>query len=169
MISTLCRFYNASGDPIRVRIAHSWAGRFCEREAASIVENGQWTAFLHVHPTGTRKSNVGIEDTDIFFGWRNPWFAIDGTCCTEIREKDHWWSVGSERDMLHLLEENVGSKDQSVQRYKASRCVLWSPVTLSTHMNMIVFCAVCHRARRRPLRCDHRKGLGRWSRTFMNS
>ena len=163
-VSTLCRFYNASGDPIRVDIAHSWTGRFYRGEPPAIVENGQWTAFLHVHPTGTKKGSVGaviyrtIEDTDIFFGWQNPWRAMHGTRYTE---KDYWW--GSESNILPLAEDKGCRKDQSIQRgYKASLFVRSQCSYSSTHVDVIVFCIVCRRAQwgyNLALHWDHREGL----------
>ncbi|KAG6379409.1 hypothetical protein JVT61DRAFT_11877 [Boletus reticuloceps] len=59
VISTLCRFYTASGDRIKVHFDYSWRSHFFKDAPATTVENGQWTAFLHVHPSGSAKGNCG--------------------------------------------------------------------------------------------------------------
>ncbi|KAF8550539.1 hypothetical protein OG21DRAFT_1513869 [Imleria badia] len=127
-VSTLCRFYNASGDRIRVNFDHSWRGSFYKDSPPSTVENGQWTTFIHVHPSGSAKGSAGaviyrtIADTDIFIGWQNPWnTAYDPTCWTESQAKDHWWNVGSESYMLYLLDDKAGRrKDADGYGYKVN-------------------------------------------------
>ncbi|KAI5993777.1 hypothetical protein F5J12DRAFT_421798 [Pisolithus orientalis] len=127
-VSTLCRFYNASGDPIKVNFDHSWRGSFYKDSPPSVVENGQWTTFIHVHPTAQAVGSAGAviyrttENTDIFIGWQNPWnTAYDPTCWAESKEKDHWWAVGSESYMLHLLDDKANNRhEDSEYGYKVS-------------------------------------------------
>jgi hypothetical protein len=152
VVSTLSRFYNASGDQIKVNFDHSWRGSFYKDSPPSTVENGQWTTFIHVHPGGSAKGSAGAviyrtaADTDIFIGWQNPWnTAYDPTCWTESQEKNHWWGVGSESFMLHLLDDKAGSrKDADGHGYKASLSSSFrdmSLIVLSPHMATIVFYA----------------------------
>ncbi|KAI9566173.1 hypothetical protein HD554DRAFT_2040409 [Boletus coccyginus] len=99
-VSTLCRFYNASGDQIKVNFDNSWRGSFYKDAPATTVENGQWTTFIHVHPTSQAVGSAGAViyrtagNNDIFIGWQNPWnTAYEPTCLTESQGKDHWWNV----------------------------------------------------------------------------
>ena len=154
VVSTLCRFYNASGDQIKVNLVENWRGTFYKDLPPWTVENGQWTTFLHVHPWGSTSGSTGaviyrtVTETDIFIGWQNPcfmsWFS-DPTCWAESFEKDHWWGVGTKDHMLALLDgEADRRKEHEGPGYKASFFLFFrdmSLMVLSTHMATIAFCA----------------------------
>lgn len=148
-VSTLCRIYNASGDRIRIKFDHSWRGYFYKESPVSTVENGQWTTFVHVHPTYQPCGNAGAViygtavDSDIFLGWQNPFHpAYNPTCWAEEmgmgkeEGKRDWWNANSQANMLQLLD------------YKANRCmvegkdytVISSQMSLGT-ATIIAFCA----------------------------
>jgi hypothetical protein len=142
-VSTLCRFYNASGDTIKVNFDHSWRGSFYKDAPSSTVANGQWTTFIHVHPSSSAKGSCGAviyrtaADSDIFIGWQNPWnTSYDPTCLVESQAKDHWWNVGSESYMLYLLDDKSGNRsDYNSYGYKVTASIGGS--TTSTYVVVI--------------------------------
>lgn len=141
VVSTLCRFYNASGDTIRVQIEYSWRGSFYIDTPASTVENGQWTTFLHVKPLATPFGSRGAVvyrtagDTDVFIGWQNPLnFIIYGpTCWAKLTSKPRVWDQRLLDKMEGLLNDSGGSR-KSVDKngYRVGSSVLTSLARRST-------------------------------------
>lgn len=82
--STLCLFYNATGDTLRYVTNHDWYGYIDSRaEYPAEVGNGQWAAFLHVHRQGEPSGSVGAvvyrgkkkdgQYQEYMLAWSTPW------------------------------------------------------------------------------------------------
>ncbi|PWA61530.1 cytolysin/lectin [Artemisia annua] len=82
-VSTLCFFYNATGETLFFDGEHSWFGRIYGSYPL-IVQNGQWGAFLHVKRTAAASGSMGyvlyrVKGTNdagylsSLIGWDNPW------------------------------------------------------------------------------------------------
>jgi hypothetical protein len=125
--STLCRIYNASGDPITLVKSKSWNGQFFQSQPSETIQNGQWGAFIHGKQPVITSGSVGCviyhtgSDTDLFIGWRNPYWPgkHNNTWC-ESQPKDHWWAVGSEDYMDHLLNYGQTDHEHTNVGYKVS-------------------------------------------------
>ena len=82
-VSTLCLFYNATGDTLYCVDYHNWLGNVGRTPYPSEIGNGQWASFLHVHPTGQstgceaavvyRGKNKDGQDYDYLVAWSTPW------------------------------------------------------------------------------------------------
>ncbi|KAM7271962.1 hypothetical protein ACFE04_031176 [Oxalis oulophora] len=109
-VSTLCLIYNATGDPIHQVGSNDWHGHIASSPYPSVIANGQWGAFLHVHPTGAaagsqaavvyRGMNSNGTNYDWCIVWVTPWNrAYNNHAYVEIREVGHfhgegiWWTV----------------------------------------------------------------------------
>ncbi|ONK72092.1 uncharacterized protein A4U43_C04F15630 [Asparagus officinalis] len=83
-VSTLCVVYNATGDPITLISTHDWHGHLWKAPVPQALANGQWGAFLHVHPTlGMTGSSAAVvyrgkndagEYQDFMLSWVNPYW-----------------------------------------------------------------------------------------------
>ncbi|KAJ7586290.1 hypothetical protein C8J56DRAFT_1084607 [Mycena floridula] len=125
-VSTLIRIYNATGVPLRRKYSPDWSGHVGDEPIESVVANGQWTGFLHVHTAGSARGswgaivyetfNTGSETqaSEFFIGWCNPYTGNNGVY-VEVREPGHWWKVGSESFMQDKTD-NGPKDDSSVQR-----------------------------------------------------
>ncbi|XP_066357129.1 uncharacterized protein [Miscanthus floridulus] len=84
--STLCLFYNATGDTLRYVTNHDWYGyNYIDSRAEYPAEvgNGQWAAFLHVHRQGEPSGSVGAvvyrgkkkdgQFQEYMLAWSTPW------------------------------------------------------------------------------------------------
>lgn len=86
-----CPVYNASGDPLTIYLHESWRGSFYKNSPPTVVQNGQWITFFHVHPMGAAEGSRGAvvyrtaADSNIFIGWQNPWKTLympnANSCC----------------------------------------------------------------------------------------
>ncbi|GJX52907.1 hypothetical protein Tco_0281276 [Tanacetum coccineum] len=82
-VSTLCIFYNATGETLYYDQEHSWYGRVWDLYPME-VQNGQWGAFLHVkrvaEATGSMayviyrvEANNNAGFCSCLIGWETPW------------------------------------------------------------------------------------------------
>jgi len=94
-VSTLCLFYNATGDPLTLVDTHSWHGYLWKGTYPQVIANGQWGAFLHVKPDWPNiqceGSSAGVvykgknddgSDYNFLFSWYNPWRASNSSDST---------------------------------------------------------------------------------------
>ncbi|CAL4898249.1 unnamed protein product [Urochloa decumbens] len=100
-ISTKCLIYNATGITLNFADYHDWRGHVYETPYPSVIQNGQWGAFLHVKPGGAARGSIGAvvyrskrpngsrDSCDWMFSWMIP-FTGDNTVYTEIREQGHF-------------------------------------------------------------------------------
>ncbi|GKC87727.1 hypothetical protein Tco_1148376 [Tanacetum coccineum] len=58
-VSTLCIFYNATGETLYYDQEHSWYGRVWDLYPME-VQNGQWGAFLHVKNASTTSGSMAF-------------------------------------------------------------------------------------------------------------
>ncbi|XP_057957970.1 23 kDa jasmonate-induced protein-like [Malania oleifera] len=115
-VSTQCLVYNATGNTLCFVKDHDYHGHIDKSPYPTEIANGQWGAFLHVHPTAAatgssacvvyRGKNNGGQDCDWLIGWSNPWdhsaFSYGNRAYTEIKEahdydQDNIWSQISSR------------------------------------------------------------------------
>ncbi|KAH7510473.1 23 kDa jasmonate-induced protein [Ziziphus jujuba] len=102
-ISAKCMIYNATGDTLTYSGKKDWHGHIYESPYPAKIQNGQWGAFLHVHPSwfaGSESAIVyrGYNDNDVVCDWMLSWgipYVGDNHAYTEIREghhyeTDHW-------------------------------------------------------------------------------
>jgi len=82
--STLCLFYNATGDTLRYVTNHDWYGYIGSTVGyPAEVGNGQWAAFHHVHRQGEPSGSVGAvvyrgkkkdgQFQEYMLAWSTPW------------------------------------------------------------------------------------------------
>uniref|UniRef100_A0A803MD52 23 kDa jasmonate-induced protein-like n=1 Tax=Chenopodium quinoa TaxID=63459 RepID=A0A803MD52_CHEQI len=101
-VSTLCLLYNATGDTLKLveDQKKDWNGQIYKEEPPRSFENGQWIAFLHVHPgpkpSGSeaarvyRGKNINGETRDFLVAWMTPWSVDQNSAYTEVREENHF-------------------------------------------------------------------------------
>ncbi|ONK72104.1 uncharacterized protein A4U43_C04F15750 [Asparagus officinalis] len=127
-VSTLCVVYNASGDPITFQDSHDWHGHLWKAPYPQSLLNGQWGAFLHVHPSGAmagssaaviyRGKNDAGKDHDFMFSWMNPWWSGSCTAYTLVRPAGYFdseisWDTlqdNTDNGKLQWTNENEGCK-----------------------------------------------------------
>ena len=95
-ISALIRIYNACGEALSLVRTHDWHGHIWKHPVDRIIQNGQWSVFLHVHrewtPTGASGAVVyraAQTNQDIFLGWQSPYIG-DNSVYVESRKTNHW-------------------------------------------------------------------------------
>ncbi|KAH7534003.1 hypothetical protein FEM48_Zijuj04G0191600 [Ziziphus jujuba var. spinosa] len=71
-ISALCMIFNATGGTLTYSGNKDWHGHVYESPYPAKIQNGQWGAFLHVHPSWFAGSEAAV----IYRGYNN-----DGTLC----------------------------------------------------------------------------------------
>jgi len=83
-VTALCLVYNATGEKITLHADHDWYGHIGPASPyPSVILNGQWGAFLHVHPTAEAvgstaavvygAKNKNGSPRDILLAWDVPW------------------------------------------------------------------------------------------------
>ncbi|KAF3447812.1 hypothetical protein FNV43_RR08517 [Rhamnella rubrinervis] len=98
-ISSLCMIFNATGRSLTYVGSHDWHGHIYESPCPSLIQNGQWGAFLHTRPTASLegsegavvyrgKNNAGVA-CDWMLAWSIPRFGRN-SAFTEIREAHHY-------------------------------------------------------------------------------
>uniref|UniRef100_A0ACD5VAQ5 Uncharacterized protein n=1 Tax=Avena sativa TaxID=4498 RepID=A0ACD5VAQ5_AVESA len=91
-ISAKCLIYNATGKTLSLQTYKDWTGHIYDAPYPSDIHNGQWGAFLHVHPAASLVGSFGAvvyRSTgvcDLMFGWGIPYIGDNGVH-TEIREE----------------------------------------------------------------------------------
>ncbi|KAL7246054.1 hypothetical protein ACSBR2_001225 [Camellia fascicularis] len=111
-ISTLCVIYNATGDTLKYITTHNYHGDLYKDPYPTIIQNGQWAAFLHAKPTAGiagssaavvyRGKNQSGQEHDWMLAWSIP-FIGDNHAYTEIRGVDHYkesnnrWGIVSDK------------------------------------------------------------------------
>jgi hypothetical protein len=93
-ISAKCLIYNATGATLGYVTYHDWHGHIYDTPSPSDIQNGQWGAFLHVHPSWTAGSAGAVVYRssgvcDWLFSWSIPYVG-DNRVYTEIREQGHF-------------------------------------------------------------------------------
>ncbi|KAL9233990.1 hypothetical protein vseg_008917 [Gypsophila vaccaria] len=102
-VSTLILIYNATGEPLEFVEDQKmdWLGSVYKAEPPRSFDNGQWIAFLHVHPTALklgsegarvlRGKNMNGDVCDFMVSWFAPWDSTpQNSAYTEVRGKDHF-------------------------------------------------------------------------------
>ncbi|XP_021310333.1 23 kDa jasmonate-induced protein [Sorghum bicolor] len=99
-ITTKCLIYNATGASLKFVTYKDWHGHIYETPYPSEIQNGQWGAFIHVHPAGAARGSAGAavyrtkipsssSSCDWLFSWSIPYIG-DSSVYTEIREEGHF-------------------------------------------------------------------------------
>ncbi|KAK3119517.1 hypothetical protein QOZ80_9AG0671690 [Eleusine coracana subsp. coracana] len=115
-ISTKCLIYNATGTTLNFVTYNDWHGHIYETPYPSVIQNGQWGAYLHVHPSAAMVGSAGAvvyrskvpssnDSCDWLFSWSIPYIG-DDRIYTEIREEGHFpphWDY-----IYHVKLENSG-------------------------------------------------------------
>jgi hypothetical protein len=94
-ISTKCLIYNATGATLDYITYNDWHGHIFETPYPSQIQNGQWGAFLHVHPKAAAKGSAGAvvyrtkrpsgsDSCDWLFCWSIPYIG-DNSVSTILR------------------------------------------------------------------------------------
>ncbi|KAF3447768.1 hypothetical protein FNV43_RR08472 [Rhamnella rubrinervis] len=98
-ISSLCMIFNATGSNLTYVGNKDWHGQIFESPYPSLIQNGQWGAFLHTRPKvsleGSEgaavyrgKNNAGVP-SDWMLAWSIPRIGHN-SAYTEIREAHHY-------------------------------------------------------------------------------
>ena len=85
-ISTKCLIYNATGATLDFITYKDWQGHIFETPHPSQIQNGQWGAFLHVHPKAAARGSAGAavyrtkrpsgsDSCDWLFCWSIPYIG----------------------------------------------------------------------------------------------
>ncbi|TDL14256.1 hypothetical protein BD410DRAFT_809876 [Rickenella mellea] len=117
-ITCMIRVYNASGDRIKVHFTRSWKGGFYKGSPEEIIENGRWSAFVHVKRSILAAGCTGAvvyrtaADTDVMVSWQCPWaIGSKPTCYAESRAKDHWFNTVSDEFAESVLYGLAGNRN----------------------------------------------------------
>ncbi|XP_015880165.3 23 kDa jasmonate-induced protein-like [Ziziphus jujuba] len=115
-ISAKCMIYNATGDTVTYSGKKDWHGHIYESPYPAKIQNGQWGAFLHVHPSwfaGSESAIIyrGFNGDGQLCDWMQSWgipYVGNNHAYTEIREghhyeTDHW-------DYIKSLLESQSTK-----------------------------------------------------------
>lgn len=117
-VSALVRIYNACGESISLIDQHDWHGHIWKYPYDQLIQNGQWSVFLHVHSGGAMVGACGAvvyraskANQDIFLGWESPY---SGSNCVyvESRETGHWPGQGSWSYMQKQIEKAGTTKSE---------------------------------------------------------
>ncbi|KAF3447933.1 hypothetical protein FNV43_RR08640 [Rhamnella rubrinervis] len=109
-ISSLCMIFNATGRSLTYVGIHDWHGHIYESPCPSLIQNGQWGAFLHTRPTASLegsegavvyrgKNNAGVA-CDWMLAWSIPRFGRNSVSTTYL--------VVVRLNVAHVMEQNVG-------------------------------------------------------------
>jgi len=99
-ISAKCLIYNATGTTLNFVTYNDWHGHIYDTPYPAEIQNGQWGAYLHVHPSGSIPGSAGAvvyrtqvpsstSSCDWLFCWSIPFVGSNGVY-TEIREEGHF-------------------------------------------------------------------------------
>ncbi|CAN6347555.1 unnamed protein product [Urochloa humidicola] len=128
-VSTMVLVYNATGNTVQLVDEQNkdWSGYVSHEQPPTTFQNGQWLAFIHVHPQGQaigceaarvfRTQNVNGDVRDFMVAWSLPWSTTPNSAYTEIREKDHfpqYW------DYIKGLLEKAGRMSRDEDEYMES-------------------------------------------------
>lgn len=80
-ISTLVMIYNATGTALNLRSSDDDSGHIGKYPYDAVIQNGQWSVFLHVHTSGSAAGSIGAvgytiqDDTGkvAVIAWNNPY------------------------------------------------------------------------------------------------
>ncbi|THG06073.1 hypothetical protein TEA_003453 [Camellia sinensis var. sinensis] len=100
-ISALCVIYNATGDALKFITTHDYHGHIYADPYPTIIQNGQWAAFLHVKPSViTAGSSAGVvyrgknqsgEQHDWMLAWSIPYVGDNHVSKTFTDLSSHSW------------------------------------------------------------------------------
>lgn len=139
-VSTLVLVYNATGASVTLEQRQDWLGYVYSREPPRDVHNGQWIAFLHVHPTAQalgsqaarvfRGQDVNGRTRDFLVAWSIPWNDVPTSAYTEIGNANQFTNRwGNVRTSLSNAKRITRAKDQncastvSIGAYTTSECI----------------------------------------------
>ncbi|KAI5001283.1 hypothetical protein ZWY2020_025933 [Hordeum vulgare] len=124
-IAVKCLIYNATGATLSLAKYNDWHGHIYDTPYPSDIQNGQWGAFLHVHPSGAAVGSAGAvvyrtkipsstRSCDWLFSWTVPYIGDNGVY-TEIREEGRYPNVGSWGYIygVKLANSNLNSTDKN--------------------------------------------------------
>ncbi|KAI5001298.1 hypothetical protein ZWY2020_025948 [Hordeum vulgare] len=88
-IAVKCLLYNATGATLNFAKYNDWHGHIYDTPYPSDIQNGQWGAFLHVHPSGAAAGSAGAvvyrskipsssSSCDWLFSWTVPHIGGNG-------------------------------------------------------------------------------------------
>ncbi|CAD6270081.1 unnamed protein product [Miscanthus lutarioriparius] len=126
--STLCLFYNATGDTLRYVTNHDWYGYIDSRaEYPAEVGNGQWAAFLHVHRQGEPSGSVGAvvyrgkkkdgQFQEYMLAWSTPWGFYYRNKLDEAAIMHIWGLICEDCDMNKAYVETGGGLNYFQRRW----------------------------------------------------
>ncbi|CAN6329618.1 unnamed protein product [Urochloa humidicola] len=101
-ITTKCLIYNATGTDLHLATYNDRHGYIYDSPYPAVIQNGQWGAYIHVHPTAAMVGSAGAVvyrsklpfgssySCDWLFCWSIPFFGGSDQVYTEIREEGHF-------------------------------------------------------------------------------
>jgi len=114
-VCALVRIYNACGESLSLTNTHDWHGHIGDYPFDGIIQNGEWSVFLHVHSTGAAAGSCGATvyraskaNQDNFLGWESP-FSGSNSVYVETRETGHWPGQGSWNYMEDQIDKHNSS------------------------------------------------------------
>ncbi|GMP46643.1 hypothetical protein CsSME_00014708 [Camellia sinensis var. sinensis] len=112
-ISALCVIYNATGDALKFITTHDYHGHIYADPYPTIIQNGQWAAFLHVKPSViTAGSSAGVvyrgknqsgEQHDWMLAWSIPYVGDNHVSKTFTDLSSHSWHCFLPRGFSPIL------------------------------------------------------------------
>jgi hypothetical protein len=100
-ISTMVMIYNATGLPLNLRSSSDSSGHIWKYAYDPIIQNGEWSVFIHVHTSGTATGSIAAVGYDLapknsqglvaLFAWNNP-YSGDPSAFGDV------WSAGGYAD-----------------------------------------------------------------------
>ncbi|XP_057957971.1 23 kDa jasmonate-induced protein-like [Malania oleifera] len=118
-----CRvvFYNATGGTLSYVTDHDYHGHIGAAPYPLKLQNGQWGAFLHVHPTGAMVGssaaavyggvNGSGEGRDWMMAWSIPYIGSNHSY-TEIRESGHFADAN---DVWGVISDKMGNSGHETE------------------------------------------------------
>ncbi|KAF3447939.1 hypothetical protein FNV43_RR08646 [Rhamnella rubrinervis] len=109
-ISSLCMIFNATGSTLTYVSNKDWHGQIYESPYPSLIQNGQWGAFLHTRP---KVSLEGSEGAVVYRGKNNAGVQSDWMLAWSIPRNGHnsvsrTYQVVVRLNVAHVMENNVG-------------------------------------------------------------
>uniref|UniRef100_A0ACD6AB02 Uncharacterized protein n=1 Tax=Avena sativa TaxID=4498 RepID=A0ACD6AB02_AVESA len=123
-ISAKCLIYNATGKTLSFVTYKDWYGHIYDTPYPSDIQNGQWGAFLHVHPTAAMYGSFGAVVyrsagmCDWLFSWSIPYIGDNGVY-TEIREEGHfpnYWDYIYEKKLQNAGRSSTDNNYEHVSK-----------------------------------------------------
>jgi len=124
-LNTPVKFYNASGESLKVLTALNWYGGFVGNSLfEQSVANGQWIVYLHAHPTDQEKIGsagcivLATSDTGVVLAYlTGPGGLIKAY--TEIRDKAHYFEEEIGYWIFKLVQKSEDTTREKRQGYES--------------------------------------------------